>query len=176
MARVWWTSTKTIQQLGLATPIECVPLVAQCQQLAMLTKSFLHDYRTSFLAQLKIRPPIAVECERPIRVDRDSELAYIFLLPSKSITHAIPSICNVWKRDCRGSLADRLRGALDFLVGDFHILVEIHRAIPREDQVHVQDKWYAPLVMTRECCRNGSCKREKDSERYCFHSSTVWGS
>merc|ERR1711920_939511 len=109
----------------------------------------------SLFGQLEIWPTVAVKGEGAIAVDRDGKLRYIFLLPPESITHAIPSVCNIRESNGRGGLANFLCGAFDLLVCNFNVLVKVHGTIAREDQVHVQNERNASFVVARE---RGNCQ------------------
>jgi hypothetical protein len=63
-----------------------------------------------------------------------------FKMLPESISHAIGSGSSAWERDGRGSLTDFLPRAFDLRVSNLHVLVEVHGASAREDQVHVQDE------------------------------------
>merc|ERR1711966_181156 len=107
-----------------------------------------HDGNCSLLGQLEIWPSITVESETAIRADIDGELRDILLLLTECVTHAITSGRDVGEGHARGSLGDLLSGAFDLNRGDLPVLIKAHGAITREDQVHVQDKWNLPFVVT----------------------------
>merc|ERR1740121_1381359 len=106
--------------------------------------------RKRLLRQLEVRPAITVEGEASIRINADCKLRDIFLLASKSITHAITCVGYVWECNSGCSFSDFLSRTLDLLVCNLYVLVEIHSVITWEDQVHVKNERNATFVMTRE--------------------------
>merc|ERR1711887_247731 len=114
----------------------------------MHTKGSNHDGCRSLLGQLEIWPSVTVESETAIRVDIDGELRDILLLLTECVTHAITSGLNVGEGHARGGLGDLLSGAFDLNRGDLHVLIKVHGAVTREDQVHVQGEWNLPFVVT----------------------------
>merc|ERR1719491_1167869 len=102
--------------------------------------------------ELERRPTITVEGQAPIRVDIKEELRDIFLLAPQGITHAITRLSDVWESHLRVGNGNGDLGALDLLMGDLYVVVEVHGAVIIEDHVHVQDEWHATFVVTRGCC------------------------
>jgi len=102
---------------------------------------------------LEHRIAIRVEGERAVRVDVEKVLGRVLLLAAQRVAHAVPGRRRVGERDASARHSRRLARALDLLVRDLDVQVEVGRARTVDFEGDVDDE------------RDGRAKRVRRERR-----------